>query len=429
MSATLTRGNTSILPQELIDNIVDHASDDQEAQKHLSLVNRAWSQRTRHNLFQTVSFELGGRGCTRLSEVLRTNPLLYQHIQTMRIDHDRRDSLDSSFPSILGVIDPKRLVNVHEISIYGDVESNLNWGTLPPGLRSALYDLLAKPHLTTLTLMDIRDIDVSFIGRNRRLKELALCGVKHTPLSSPSISSDGPPATHLAAEKCSLRSLSVGQCADALQCLRAAATIVPQPVVLKVYSDGYDDKMDTALQIFSRNVEAYEIICVPTGDLTGTIGLPLHSGALDFARLPKLKTLRIRLHHVQLWCLLSGPSMTITTSLVQQIVRLRSTNCLEDIDIVLDLDDLLHHWSLPTGGIDEMLHSVFNSASFVRAWTDLDNILGDNGAFSKLKKLRIWLEIPTHVARSKQELDSRVSVFKETVMPNLARRGILEVIY
>ncbi|KAF6759536.1 hypothetical protein DFP72DRAFT_1100993, partial [Ephemerocybe angulata] len=383
------------------------------------IVNRSWSHRTRHHLFQTVRFELGGRNCARLNEVLRTNPSLYQHIQTMRIDHGSRYSLQTS--SILGVIDPKQLVNVREISIHGDTESSLHWRTLPAGLRSALYDLLGKPDLITLTLMDIRDIDVSFIGRSRRLKELTLYGIKHSLSSSPSISSDGPPATRLADEKCSLRSLSVGQCGDALQCLRAT-TVVPQPVALKVYSGRYDEKMDTVLQVFSRNVETYEIQCHgPSGFLTGPgmIGhLPLHSGVLDFARLPKLKTLRIRLQLNQLWYLLSG----LTPSLGQQIARLRSTNCLEVIDIVLELDEILHYWM--RSRLDETLHPLFDPA-----WTDLDNTLGDKDAFSKLKKLRIWLKIPTHVVHSKEELASRFSVFKETVMPNLTRRGILEVVH
>ncbi|KAF6759516.1 hypothetical protein DFP72DRAFT_1100977 [Ephemerocybe angulata] len=426
MSSTLPRGDvTSILPQELIDDIVDCVPDDEETQKHLSLVNRSWSHRTRHNLFKTVSFELGGRNCARLNEVLQTNPSLYQRIQTMRIDHDRRDSLES--PIILGVIVPKQLVNVREISIRGDTESTLHWSTLPAGLRGALYDLLAKPDLTTLVLMDISDIDVSFIGRNRRLKELTLYGVKHTLSSSPSISSDGTPATHLADGKCSLRSLSVGRCGDALQCLRAAATIVPQPVVLRVHSCCYDDKMDTALQLFSRNVETYEIRCVPTEDLDGTIGPPLRSGVLDFVRLPKLKTLTFDLHLDQLCFLLCGPSTTIPSPLVQQMARLRPTNCLEGITILVDLNDPLHPWT--PSDIEELVDFFFHKACFASSWKVLDNILGDEDAFSKLKKVRISLKIPANVAPPMQELDSRVSVFKATVMPTLTRRSILEVIY
>ncbi|KAF6763784.1 hypothetical protein DFP72DRAFT_1040523 [Ephemerocybe angulata] len=417
-STALPMEHTSTLPQELIDNIVDYFPDDQETQKRLSRVNRSWSQRTRHNLFQTVSFELGGPNCARLNEVLQTNPSLYQHIQTMRIDHDRRYSLASS--SFLGVIDPKQLVNVREISVHGDKESNLNWVTLPAGLRSALYDLLAKPDLTTLALMDIRDIDVSFIGRNLRLKELTLYGVNHTLSSSPSTSSDGPPAIHLTDEKYSLRSLSVGQCGDALQCLRAAATIVPQPVLLRVRSWSYDDKMEMALQTFSRNVETYEIMCVPTGTLTGTIGLPLHSGVLDFVRLPKLKTLTFNLHLGQLPVLLSGPSPTIPSPLVQQIARLRSANCLESINILVDLDDTLDHWT--PSDIEQLLRFFFYTVSFFRSWQGLDNILGDKVAFSELKKVRIWLKIPTHAAPSKQQLDARVLVFNASVMPILSRR-------
>ncbi|KAF6759504.1 hypothetical protein DFP72DRAFT_1166914 [Ephemerocybe angulata] len=425
MTSTLPRKDvTSILPQELIDDIVDDFSDDEEAQKRLSLVNRSWSQRTRHNLFQTVSFELGARNCARLNEVLQTNPSLYEHIQTMRIDHDSRYSLWTS--SIFGVIDPKRLVSVRDISIHGDVKSNLYWSTLPAALRTALYALLAKPGLVKLVHIDIRDIDVSFIGRNRSLKELTLYNVKHTLPPRPSTLSNGPPATHLADDKSSLRSLSVGQCGDALQCLRAGA-VVPQPVVLRVRSCSYDDKMHMALQTFSCNVETYEIISAPTGDLTGTVGLPLHSGILDFVCFPKLKTLTFDLHLGQLSLLLSGPSPTIPSPLAQQIARLRSTNCLESINFMVDIDDPLHSWS--PSEIEQLLHFFFHKVSFVRSWKALDDILGDEDAFSELKEVRIWIKIPANVAPSKQEMDTHVSVFKATVMPILTRRCILEVIY
>ncbi|KAF6759503.1 hypothetical protein DFP72DRAFT_1166913 [Ephemerocybe angulata] len=411
----------STLPQELIDDIVDYVPDDEKTQRNLSLVNRSWSHRTRHNLFQTVSFELGGRNCARLNEVLQTNPSLYQHIQTMRIDHDSRYSLQSS--SIVGVIDPKQLVNVRDISIHGDMESNLNWGALPAGLRSALYDLLAKPDLTTLVLMDISDIDVSFIGRNRRLKELGLYGVKHTLSCIPSTSSEGPPATHLADEKCSLRSLSVGHCGDALQCLRAAAAIVPQPVVLRVHSCYYDDKMDTSLQLFSCNVETYEITCVPTEDLTGAIGPPLHSGILDLARLPKLKTLNINLHADHLWCLLSRPSATMSSPLVQQLNRLRGTNSLEDIDISLDLD-------FPNAARSNFWTGMSFAQMMIlsdHTWEDLDNTLSDRDAFPKLKRVRIVHRF-TRSEDPGQAWSAFMTFFKVSVLQNLNRRCMLEVI-
>ncbi|KAF6759517.1 hypothetical protein DFP72DRAFT_1100979 [Ephemerocybe angulata] len=411
MSATtLPMEHTSTLPQELIDYIVDHASDDKETQKRLSLVNHSWSHQTRRNLFQTVSFELGGQSCARLNEVLQANPSLYQHIQTVRIGHDYRNNLGS--PSILGVIDPKKLVDVLHISLCG-TRSELDWGDLPPNLRSALYDLLAKPDLITLALTNIWDIDVSkFIGQSRCLKKLVLHDVWQTFSPNPSTLSGRPPAARVAdEEQCSLRSLSVRDCGDALECL-CAATKVPQPVVLKVYALHYDNKMDMALKSLSGNVETYEINCARFTTHS------FQTGILDLTRLPKLKNFKISLDADQL----TRPSGTIPSELLQQLDRLRGTNCLEGIDLQLNFP-CGSSWSLVFFPLmrDCKRHGV-------STWKDLDNILSDNDAFPKLKRLKIVLRFEFPAAPSPQMWNDSVRLFKVDTMPKLNDRSMVEVV-
>ncbi|KAF6759444.1 hypothetical protein DFP72DRAFT_844183 [Ephemerocybe angulata] len=354
------RDVTSVLSQELIDNIVDHVSEHQETQKHLSLVNRSWSHRTRHNLFQVVKFELG----------------------------------------ILGVINPKKLVNLLHIWLEGDVKYKLRWGDLPPALRSALYELFAKPDLVLLLLWNIRDIDASFIGRSRCLTQLQLHNVHHSPSASPFTPSGQAPPAHLEDEECSLRVLSVADCGDALDCFRPASS-VSLPIWLRVVSHGYDDKMDMALKKLSRSVQTYGIVC-PHRPPTRA---PLHSGILDLARLPKLRILKISLHADQLWCLLTRPSATMPSPFIQQLERLSGVNSLEGIDISLYLDFPSNcNWTSIM--VQLMTHSYHADNRRIR------------DAFPELKGLTIDLSFTTS-APPEQEFNVFADMFKGGILQKL----------
>ncbi|KAF5332133.1 hypothetical protein D9611_008052 [Ephemerocybe angulata] len=410
-----------ILPHALGNNIFGYVSDDQESlEQQLSLVNRS------------CNLELDSWSCARLGQVLQTNPSLYQHIQTLRMHHNGWSDLVPS--NIMAVLDPKQLVNLQCISlrVNGFMAYKLSWPALHPELRSALYELLAKPDLIALELTNIEGIDISFIGRSRHLKELVLHGVEHSPSSDPST-----PATPLTREDWSLCSLSVGQCGDALQCLRTA-TILPQPVELKVYWGPYDDKMDMAIKSFSCNVERYEIIW-PNYEPSRLHDRNPHSAPLDFVCFPRLKTLKFGLQFKQLGDLLHERHLATTASteeplnFLQQIARLREagTNDLESLEILVDLDDpdpIIRQ--LDPYEQEKTLSSFLLEGKYFSSWESLDCMLGNEYAFPNLKKVRIGLKSAAFVAPSSRERwEPLVGGFKATVMPTLTRRLISEVIY
>jgi hypothetical protein len=157
-----------MLPQELIDQIIDHVHDDLLTLRACSLVSHAWLPTSRFHLFAKVSLKatspqqqpsvLQDR-CKRLHAILARAPELIPNIRELEIcegsplhhpdpDHVQSTTWVTTERTLMALF--RMLTHVRRFDF--SATWTLHWTLLPPPFQAALCTLLALPTVTYVRL-------------------------------------------------------------------------------------------------------------------------------------------------------------------------------------------------------------------------------------------------------------------------------------
>lgn len=157
--------STQMLPQELIDNVIDHFHDDRPSLRACALVCRAWLPSCRSHLFHAISLQpptvnlrtqIFGKTTDswRLHRMLQTSPVIAQHIRDLVICEGivgkEWVNGDETLPLLLG-----ELKDLTKFQVERSASMRITWRSLRPLLRSAIIDLLRSPSLVELKLVGL----------------------------------------------------------------------------------------------------------------------------------------------------------------------------------------------------------------------------------------------------------------------------------
>ncbi|KAJ2927957.1 hypothetical protein H1R20_g9120, partial [Candolleomyces eurysporus] len=172
---------TSEIPQEIIDLVTDQTQSDSATLQALSLVSRAWSLRTRECLFHSIELSAEEK-CTTLRPLLEERPSLRHCVKalTIRVATPYSWLNENPSESILAIL--PILDSLTRFSIHGKFEpsGSLNWKALSPKVQIALYEVMARPHVTSITLSSIYGFDIMPLTQYGHLEELILDVVEVT---------------------------------------------------------------------------------------------------------------------------------------------------------------------------------------------------------------------------------------------------------
>jgi len=162
------------LPRELLDIIIDHLHDDEEALFACSLVSRDWVPPSHYHLFSSLRFTATTEGVDLDTEFSNTDPAVA-----------RIESFLSDGEPLWPLVRELEVGNDDEYTIY----RNFGWGHEAPFTEALLTCAVEKlPNLDTLIVrqmpLSCLEWDAgSFASPQRTLKELMLMDLQLTPWS------------------------------------------------------------------------------------------------------------------------------------------------------------------------------------------------------------------------------------------------------
>lgn len=394
------------VPQELIDQIVDHFSSDFSALKSLGRISRPWSQRTRQHLFQRIVLTNSAL-CLTLRDIIAARPPLSHHVQEVEIRHEDRYRCPLyDTPYLNDVLALLPAITKLFLNGTGDY---IEWNRVPRILRDALYGVMKKA--TTLELTKIYHFEIIPLAQCQALKELSL---HHVYLLAARFKSSGH-TPHSQSPPRRLHRLTVGDCGEALKeflTRQPFATFdLCHPTELKVHAFAFDEEMSLALELCSSAVESYHILALSNKRESRD---PFPDAIFDFSRTPRLKHLRIDIAHHHCWAHHDSDVLVLAAEALNSV---SGSSALETIT-------LLYGFTPPsTRGAFSTAVDI-NLAAMDEGWSQLDAALSKN-AFGKLQKLLLILDISNTTQHEgdwnwvpKQFIDQ---------MPKMSERGILNV--
>ena len=200
---------SSLLPQELVDHIIDHLHDDPLALSNCARVCRGWLPTSRLHFFAKIRLKATSahngpavpqQRCKQLYAVLTQSPEIIYNIRELEIcegsPHHHHDH-HPEFSSTTWITTERTLTALFKMLTHlqrldFSATSILYWKLLPPTFQSALWTLLSLPTLTYIRLHSWVFPDLSSLA-----SILARCpNLKAFALSSTTIFNEGSPQLH-----------------------------------------------------------------------------------------------------------------------------------------------------------------------------------------------------------------------------------------
>ncbi|RXW23460.1 hypothetical protein EST38_g2369 [Candolleomyces aberdarensis] len=170
---------TPRISQGIIDLVIDQAQSDSATLHSLSLVSKASSLRTRGHLFHDIELSAEWQ-CYTLESLFDERPSLRQCIKslTIRVTTSYNWLNENPSEAILAIL--PLLKSLTRFSMLGKFEpsGSLEWKRLSPKVQIALYEVMARPRVTSITLSYISDVNVVRLMEYGHLEELVLDVVK-----------------------------------------------------------------------------------------------------------------------------------------------------------------------------------------------------------------------------------------------------------
>ncbi|RXW22438.1 hypothetical protein EST38_g3436 [Candolleomyces aberdarensis] len=449
-----------VLPQELIDKVVDEA--DFQSLKTLGLVSKQWCPRTRELLFKDINLSEKldhpldpATRCERLLELLEAKSELRRLPRTLLIRSSTFDDEDWSLGwlqvcsddviKILGM-----LQNVNVVALR-EGRMRLDFCHLPLSLRAALYSFISRRNVIELTLIGVRCMEMTPLVQHPSLQKLRLAfnhplpaelepfpalkvGVKQWSTSeAASLSSredSAPP-------KKFLRHLDVTRAGSTLYLL-VAASQNPQATLdftriewLKVGTLGFNTAMTRVwphfLETFCQNVSRYSVMRGPARPkpehlLDGT--LTFNPSLLPLAHLPNLERLRVDVPHYYLLT----PGYSLFPYLLEALAELSASRK----PVPLSVLEIGIAFEGPPAGFEYegIPHTVADLLRCEEIWERLDEILSDRQVFSQFKTVIVRMGRDARFtsplsAKERKEMKDDIRSY----MPNLVEQSKVKVVF
>ncbi|RDB30319.1 hypothetical protein Hypma_007075 [Hypsizygus marmoreus] len=148
---------SSDLPQELLDNIIDHAQDNREALKAIALVHRKLLPRCQKYLFSTVVISTIA-SCLELNTILLGNPSLQRHIFELDVTCDNSNTLSIHKSSSVLFVLLRKLPNLQQFTLQ--LEQTTPWAALPDDFRCLVMQVFKDGKLSTIFIRRLHDIPI-----------------------------------------------------------------------------------------------------------------------------------------------------------------------------------------------------------------------------------------------------------------------------
>ncbi|KAG6874863.1 hypothetical protein C0993_011886, partial [Termitomyces sp. T159_Od127] len=159
------------LPQELVDQIIDHLHDDYPALTSCSLVSHAWRPSSLFHIFSRLSIKVTPSAspadlCRRLYHLLTSSPAICAYIRELDVLEGSQLGtqvaphavLAGSSQSVVWVTTDRtlphifrRLTHLRRLD-FAAQSATIHWSRMPPSARRAVRHMLALPSLTHLRL-------------------------------------------------------------------------------------------------------------------------------------------------------------------------------------------------------------------------------------------------------------------------------------
>ncbi|KAF8075343.1 hypothetical protein FPV67DRAFT_629796 [Lyophyllum atratum] len=368
------------LPQELVDQIIDHLHDQDLTLKACALVCRTWLTPCRSHIFRNVVLQprlvvrgflnwfKGPSHIASLYSILDSTPEVASFIRNLVI---REGMVDRDWMAREKTLIPilRLLHNVERFELERAAAIQIAWRGLPHNLKGAISELLASPSLRELKLgMLALDDPKDLLRILEGCRSLRLLHIDHLRLGGPmqdeSDSPDRPPQAHLDA-------LTIGARTSPhiVSCLLHPQSTLDMTTLRKLSMSVSGNFGEFARLLRSTvSLEVLEIVLMSDIDLVAYQNSP-SSERFDMSHNPNLRRLEVKIDVIQrqddplLW--LNGLFSTFTTP-----------NALQHIYIVYSL-------YLPAPYMDRSVNTTIFSE-----WQQIDLTL-TGPVFDSLKQVRL----------------------------------------
>lgn len=369
------------LPQELIDNIIDHLHNDNISLLNCALVCRAWLSTSRLHLFAKIHLHvplpfidtpLASRKFSRLLRLLHKHTELIPHIHELQVHFECGGPNPESGIFAAGADDtllPSLLTAFTHVRHF-ELSSNLgaSWDSLPPRVLHAIDTVVRQPSITYVRLsswvFDSWKSIASLFRHSQNLRGLAL---RSTELGTVSEEQEQELRSGSSGPRLEFLTLDYVDCPDLGSWLSNEHPIMMDLTNIREFRLAHSDDncVDRLLRTFGDSLERFHL-------KPGRIGRKLIN--LSSAGLLALTM-----------CIISVQPMTL-----ERCARLRS------LRLTLDEHPASLVWvtnvltSIPVPGIlEHVAIEVYIDPKKLMGWRAIDNILTRSGAFNSLKEVAI----------------------------------------
>ncbi|KAJ2933523.1 hypothetical protein H1R20_g3559, partial [Candolleomyces eurysporus] len=394
-----------ILPQELIDRIIDSVEEDDPLDlQSLGLVSSSWYRRTRYHLFRKVELSDGdaqGR-CVQLESLLQSNSVLAKYIKVLYVGaqlKSHEEGEDPWFWSCPKLVDIIALLAYLEYVVLADID----WEVLSPALGAAFYNLMASPNIGSLHLAAMDNMDPSLLVQFHHIKSLAIEDVEVSPphsvltgscfplnLPSPAPTADQP-----------LQSLKVAKCGEFLKtfmtCLKSSqATLnISRITELTVWVYTFDEDMMEAwpmlLNLCGFTIKTFSVKQTPPSlqddTESGTYWI-LPDSIFPFDHLPNLEHIHLHLSYYYLFVDNFRNFMTLTCAF-DRLSQSGAPSNLTTINFSVDFNKWNDDIEAEEEGLD--VESYLDAFSTGETWVALSDIL-KRSSFPKLQVFNVTFD-------------------------------------
>lgn len=182
------------LPQELVDEVVNHMFDDKPTLFQLCMISRTWMISSRHHLFSTITIRSAhytdGRAFESFIGFAQPRPSISSHIRTIRLVSTRYPAVKKRTARKRPAVSTQTLWNLLDVLENLECIQLLGIDLLPSGLCSVENPLARRFHIRRL-LLDQIDLDQSQGNNLHRLFSI-FSGIDEIEIDRCSLTGDVP---------------------------------------------------------------------------------------------------------------------------------------------------------------------------------------------------------------------------------------------
>ncbi|KAG2004804.1 other/FunK1 protein kinase [Coprinopsis cinerea AmutBmut pab1-1] len=420
----------SKLPIEVIGLVIAELSrqNDSKSLSACSLVCKAWLQWTSDAIFNTIMIigkpDIANR-CKDLLKLIEARPALARSVRGMFLGGNFLDLEENGWLQTSPDIAPllRKLTMIQALWICG---MHIHWSTLPDDLKSALYDLFARPTMRKIYLDRISEIDISPFVQYGHISELSLNAISIVPFDDGDLSMNEGQALSPTAPAGNLRMLNLAPTAAAAV---DAILKAPNPTLnfrglasLQVSTELWDDAMQSVwdrvtAQCAATVTNLRVTHMLDSKELFGGEASPFPFQILDFTRFSSLSMLTF---HTNGYFIDNVPGHDILPQFLTALRSLASVdNVLQRFELKVGYNEELAPEPLPC--IMQTIEKTEGAWPYM-FWRDLDTVLVSSG----FKMLRVFvLRYGTGIGNDSVPWDSLDQSLKE-LLPQLVKRGLLD---